>query len=155
MSIENDLQELIERKLIKQEKIRDDQIIKLLNRAGKDLKTAQAILNSEIDEEAVFNYAYLAMLRAGRALMFTFGYRPIDGFQHWTVGEFAKKVLGPTAKNIVDQFDEMRRARNQFTYDPDIPVSEIEAKDSINFAKEFIKFATVKIINIKPDLKIN
>lgn len=153
MSIEPAIQELIERKLIKQEKIRDEQIVKLLERSCKDLNTAKAILKSEIDEEAAFTYAYLTMLRAGRALMFSYGYRPIDGLQHWTVGEFAKRALGISFENIAQEFDAMRRERNRFTYDPNIPVSEVEAQDAIKAAEECLTFIADKIIEWRPDLE--
>lgn len=152
MSLEDKLQDLLQRKLIRPEKIRDDQIIKLLERAQKDLKGAK--VNLEIDEEIAYNYAYLTMLRTARALMFAFDYRPIDGSQHWTVVEFAKRVLGTEPQKIVEHFDEMRRTRNQITYDPDIPVSESEARDAIGFAKEFIKFAAAEIAKRKPNLQI-
>ena len=72
-----------EKGLIKEEKIGFDQVIKHFERAKKDLRVAKA--NLEIDTEAAYNYAYLAMLRMGRALMFSYGYRPVDGEQHKTV----------------------------------------------------------------------
>jgi uncharacterized protein (UPF0332 family) len=62
---------------IEEEDIGFDQVSKHINRAHKDLKVAKSNLN--IDGEASYNYSYLAMLRTGRALMFSFSYRPIDG----------------------------------------------------------------------------
>lgn len=74
---------------IAKEQIGFDQIIKHINRAHKDLKVSEA--NLKIDNEAAYNYAYLAMLRTGRALMFSFGYRPIDGQQHKTIVLFSER----------------------------------------------------------------
>lgn len=65
--------------LIKSEAIGFDQVVKHIERARKDLRVAKA--NLAIDTEASYNYAYLAMLRSGRALMFSSGLRPLDGEQ--------------------------------------------------------------------------
>jgi len=151
MYLEENTKAFIDKGLIKKENIRNEQILEHLKRSNKDIKTSIAIM--EIDEEAAFNYAYLAMLRAGRALMFSFGYRPIDGSQHRTVGEFAKIAMGTEAKIIIDMFDAMRRKRNQFTYDPCIPVSKNEAADAIKYAQRFLNYAIPKIIEQKPEIE--
>jgi uncharacterized protein (UPF0332 family) len=130
------INKLVERRLVKKEKIGSEQIESLLNRANKDLKAAEA--NLVIDEEVAYNYAYLAMLRSGRALMFTWGYRPIDGAQHKTVIEFAGAVLGELYTKMVRKFDDMRQKQNMFTYEPDIPVSVTEAKEALKLAKEWV-----------------
>ncbi len=83
--------------LIKKQAINFDQITKLLTRAKKDLKTAHA--NLKIDEEAVYTFAYLAMLRSGRALLFLKGFRPSERQQHKTVVNFAGVILGEDYKN--------------------------------------------------------
>lgn len=122
---------------IKKESIGFDQVEKQLVRAKKDLKVAEA--NLDIDTEASYNYAYLAMLRTARALMFSFGYRPVDGQQHKTVVIFAENVLGSKFSDLVEYFNRMRKKRNKFTYDePEILVSEEEAKNAILVAKEFV-----------------
>lgn len=124
--------------LIKKEKIGFDQVIKHIRRASKDLKVARANLN--IDAEASYNYAYLAMLRTGRALMLSFGFRPIDGQQHKTVVDFAKNVLGSEFANLVMRFHRMRKKRNQFTYDePGLLVSKRETQEALNSAKKFVR----------------
>jgi hypothetical protein len=51
-----------------------------LLRARKDLLTAKATI--VVDEEWAYTIAYHAMLRAGRALMFSMGYRPKGKDQH-------------------------------------------------------------------------
>ncbi|HPC31100.1 MAG TPA: HEPN domain-containing protein [Candidatus Paceibacterota bacterium] len=122
---------------IKKESIGFDQIEKQLIRAKKDLKVAEA--NLDIDTEASYNYAYLAMLRASRALMFSFGYRPTDGQQHKTAVFFTENVLGSEFAKLVKYFNIMRKKRNRFTYDePEILVSEEETKNAINTAKEYV-----------------
>ncbi|MBI5882420.1 MAG: HEPN domain-containing protein [Elusimicrobia bacterium] len=110
---------------------------KLLARALRDIKTAKA--NLDIDEEAAYTFAYLAMLRAGRGLMFLKGYRPADGRQHKTVVDLAGHFLGTAYENLAYQFERMRRKRNQFTYEPDLPLGLKEAQEALETAREFVR----------------
>jgi len=124
--------------LIKEENIGFDQVSKHVIRAHKDLKVARA--NLSIDSEAAYNYSYLAMLRMGRALMFSFGYRPIDGQQHKTVVQFCEEILGEKLKQLVSSFDRMRKFRNKFTYDEaGILVSRQQTEQSLKKAESFVK----------------
>lgn len=144
---------LINRGLIKKQGVNFNQIDALLFRAKKDLIASKA--NLEIDEEVTYNYAYLAMLRCGRAIMFMEGYRPTDGQQHKTVIEFTGRILGEKFINIVKKFDNMRRKRNQFTYDPSLPVSKLEAKNALKTAEEFIKKIIELVKKENPQQKFN
>lgn len=123
MNYKDTAKRLLDRGLTKKQGVNFNQIDALLFRAKKDLIASKA--NLEIDEEVTYNYAYLAMLRCGRAIMFMEGYRPTDGQQHKTVIEFTGRNLGEKFINIVKKFDNMRRKRNQFTYDPSLPVSKL------------------------------
>jgi uncharacterized protein (UPF0332 family) len=142
MSYKETVKLMLDRGLIKNQKIDFKQIEALLFRAKKDLIAAKA--NLEIDEEVTYNYAYLAMLRCGRAMVFIKEYRPSDGQQHKTVIELSGKILGDNFVDIFKKFDNMRRKRNQFTYDPFLPVSKLEANNALKIAEEFVK----KIIEI-------
>lgn len=133
--------------LIREEKIGFDQAVNHIERAKKDLKVAEA--NLRIDAGAAYNYAYLAMLRAGRGLMFFHGFRPIDGEQHKTVVCFCDYVLGAQISEITRHFDRMRKKRNRFTYDePELLVSETETKNAIERASDFVE-KVVKFIQDK------
>ena len=139
---------------IEEESIGFDQVRKQLIRAAKDLKVAEA--NLDIDTEASYNYAYLAMLRTARALMFSFGYRPIDGQQHKTAVFFAENVLGPKFSDLVGYFNRMRKKRNKFTYDePEILISEEEVKNAIFAAKEFVAKITQFIKEKNPQKELS
>lgn len=144
---------LINRGLIRKQGVNLNQIDALLFRAKKDLIASKA--NLEIDEEVTYNYAYLAMLRCGRAIMFMEGYRPTDGQQHKTVIEFTGRILGEKFINIVKKFDNMRRKRNQFTYDPSLPVSKLGAKNALKTAEEFIKKIIELVKKENPQQKFN
>jgi len=113
---EKKINQWLDRKLIKRQEKSLKQIRNLLSRALKDIKTAEE--NVPIDEEAVYTFAYLSMLRAGRAIMLLYGYRPDYGGQHKTTVEFASLVLGERYRTLTRRFDRMRRRRNLFTYDP-------------------------------------
>ncbi|MFH1780919.1 MAG: HEPN domain-containing protein [Candidatus Nealsonbacteria bacterium] len=138
---------------IEQENIGFDQVSKHINRAYKDLKVAKANLN--IDSEASYNYSYLAMLRTGRALMFSFSYRPIDGQQHKTVVQFCGTMLGKSFVSLVSSFDHMRKFRNKFTYDEaGILVSRQETEQSLKRAEIFVEKVTQFIQKKNPQKKL-
>lgn len=111
-------------------------ILNLLKRAYVDLKTAKRNLGQ--DEECAFNYAYNAMLRSGLALMFAEEFRPDIKDKHLTVVKFVSLVLGDDFKRLINDYDFMRRKRNRFIYEPEIPCSIKEAKDALKTAEEFV-----------------
>ncbi|GAB4116565.1 MAG: hypothetical protein Kow00103_12410 [Candidatus Caldatribacteriota bacterium] len=144
---------MLDHGLLKEQRIDFKQIEALLYRAQKDLFVSR--VNLEFDEEATYTYAYLAMLRCGRAIIYMKNYRPADGQQHKTVIELAGKILGKGFNDIINKFDSMRRKRNQFTYDPSMPVSKFEAENALKTSEEFVE----KIIEIvkkeNPQQKFN
>jgi uncharacterized protein (UPF0332 family) len=111
-------------------------IANLIRRAYIDIKTAKR--NIDDDEECAYNYAYNAMLRSGLALMFSEGFRPEIKNKHLTIVQFASSILGDKFKRIINDYDFMRKKRNRFIYEPDIPCSVKEAKDAIKTAEEFV-----------------
>ena len=139
--------------LIKKQKVDFSQIEALLLRAQKDIVAAKA--NLEIDEEVTYNYAYLAMLRCGRSIVFIKGYRSVDGQQHKTIIELSGEILGEGFKNVIKKFDRMRRKRNQFTYDPFVPVSKNEAENALKTAEEFVKKVLKIVQEENPQLRFN
>ena len=129
-------EKLIKENLIKQCPIDIKAIFNLIKRAYTDIKTAKR--NLEQDEECAFNYAYNAMLRSGLALMFSEGFRPDIKDKHLTVVRFAGSILGEDFKKLINDYDFMRKKRNRFIYEPDIPCSMKEAKDALKTAEEFV-----------------
>ena len=108
----------------------------LIKRAYVDLETAKR--NKDDDQECAYNYAYNAMLRSGLALMFSEGCRPEIKDKHLTIVRFASSVLGDKFRILINDYDFMRKKRNRFIYEPDIPCSMKEAKDAIKTAEEFV-----------------
>lgn len=129
--------ELEEKGLIQKIKINFKQIYNFLFRSRKDLQTSKA--NLTIDEEWSYAITYHALLRAGRALMMSFGYRPRGKDQHSTVVRFTGIVFGDQHKNLIRNFDRMRRKRHGFIYEPDRPVPRQEAEQSIKDAEALVK----------------
>lgn len=147
------IEDLESQGFIDREEIGFDQIVKHINRDHKDLKVSKA--NLTIDSEAAYNYAYLAMLRTGRALMFSFGYRPTDGQQHKTIVLFSDAVLGKIFGELIAKFDRMRKFRNKFTYEePGILVSRQQTEKALVSAREFVEKVTEFIQKKNPQKKL-
>jgi uncharacterized protein (UPF0332 family) len=111
-------------------------IANLLKRASTDIKTAERNIND--DEECAYTYAYNAMLRSGLALMFSEGFRPEIKNKHLIIVRFTSSILGDKFKRLINDYDFMRKKRNRFIYEPDIPCSKKEANDAIKTAEEFV-----------------
>jgi len=95
------------------------------------------------------------MLRAGRSLMMSFGFRPLGKDQHATVVRFACIVFGNEYKNLINKFDRMRRKRHDFIYEPNRQIPRQEAGQAITDAEEFVKqiWHVVKKKDPQKDLK--
>jgi uncharacterized protein (UPF0332 family) len=138
--------------LIEKVTFSDKQIISNIKRAEKDLITAMA--NLEIDEEWAYTISYHAMLRAGRALMFSLGYRPKGTDQHKTVVEFCSEILGEDFKNLTSRFNRMRIKRHDFIYEPERPIPKTEAIKSLESAEKFVKEIMREIQKSSPRKKL-
>lgn len=122
--------------LIKEQKPDFKQIAYQLERSLKDLKTAEA--NLKIDLTWSSTIAYHAMLRSGRALMYSKGYLPTTKKSHKTIVEFTKIMLGHDYDTLVSKFNRLRRKRHDFIYDSKNHVTHSEAKSSLDTAKKLI-----------------
>ena len=138
--------------LIEKVEFSDKQIISNIIRARKDLITAKA--NIKIDEEWSYTISYHAMLRAGRALMFSMGYRPKGKDQHKTVVDFCAEILGDDFRNLTERFNRMRIKRHDFIYEPERPIPRTEAEKSLESAEKFVKEIMGKIQKANPQKKL-
>jgi uncharacterized protein (UPF0332 family) len=150
--LENCLKNLESSGLLKKEKIGIDQIKALLMSASKNIYASEK--NFTIDEEACYTLAYNAMLKIARALVFLQGYRPSDSQQHKTTIEVAGELLGKKFSELINMFDLMRKKRNQFTYDPMLPISLTEAKNALKTANEFHRKVKAFLDEKYPQLKL-
>ena len=101
------------------------QIEALLKEAILDLEEAKKI--AHLAERATYLLAYNAMLKAGRALLLLRGYVPDDGSQHKTVVDMTSAMLGDRYRALTEQFETMRRKRNEMTYEAGTLLSKSEA----------------------------
>jgi len=145
--------ELENKGLIRRTKINFKQIYNFLSRSRQDLQTSK--FNLSIDEAWSYAIAYHAMLRAGRSLMMSFGYRPLGKDQHATVVRFVSIVFGNEIKDLIHKFDRMRRKRHDFIYEPNRPIPRQEAEQAIADAEELVKqiWNVVKNKDPQKDLK--
>lgn len=127
------IEDLERQGLIRRFPIEPKRISDSLDLAGRDLKVARATL--ETDSDWAFTIAYNAILQAGRALMFSQGYRPDGPNQHVPVVRFSEGFLSGEDGAF---FDRMRRKRNNSVYDAAGCVSENEAEYSVQRAEELV-----------------
>jgi uncharacterized protein (UPF0332 family) len=129
------------------------QIRRFFEGATKKLATAKRIL--DIDEEASFQQAYEAMLKASLALMLAHGLRPrsLPG-HHVAIIEFAGKQLGKQFRDLIAMFDRMRRKRNQALYDVKGLVSKQDAEQALETAAEYLRVIRVEVERLSPQRKL-
>lgn len=149
-------QRLIER-LLKEGKLRKQkagivQVEALLKQAIIDLQEAQITLR--IAQRATYVMAYMAMLKAGRALLLNKGYVPDDGAQHKTVVDITSVMLGKEYRAITDQFETMRRKRNEMTYEAGILVSKKESQRAFKDGIHLLKRILIEVKKGNPQLEL-
>lgn len=136
--------------LLKHQRVNIRQIEKQIARAGKDLETAQLVLAK--DPEWAATIAYHAMLRSGRALLFSKGHLPADGGQHRTVVELTQHLLGEEYSTLVARFEKMRRKRNVFFYESDPFGTVTEAENALKAAAQLVRVIRGTIRRENPQL---
>jgi uncharacterized protein (UPF0332 family) len=128
------------------------QIEALLKEAILDLEETEKIVH--IAERATYLLAYNAMLKAGRALMLSRGYVPDDGAQHKTVVEMTSAILGDPYKGLTDQFESMRRKRNEMTYEAGTLLSRSEAEKAFSDAIAVLRRTLEDVRSKNPQLEL-
>lgn len=146
------IQKLKKQGKIKKQKAGIVQIEALLKEAILDLKEAKKI--SHIAKRATYLLAYMSMLKAGRALLLFKGYMPDDGAQHKTVVEVTSAILGEKYRNLTEQFETMRRKRNEMTYEAGILLTKSEAKKAFSDAVSLIQKILKEVKSKNPQLEI-
>ncbi len=146
------IQKLKKQGKIKKQKAGIVQIEALLKEAILDLREAKKI--SHIAERATYLLAYMAMLKAGRALLLFKGYMPDDGAQHKTVVEVTSAILGNKFKNPTEQFETMRRKRNEMTYEAGSLLSKSEAQKAFSDAISLVEGILSEVKSQNPQLEL-
>lgn len=147
------LEKFENQKLIEKFQPSQKQVVNNIQQALKDLDISRA--NLKINEEWAFTIAYHAMLRSGRALLFSYQYRPRGKNQHKTIVLICEEILGPKFKTLISRFDRMRRKRHEFIYQPQKPIAYSEALSSINDARKFVHHIYNHIKKRYPQIELN
>ena len=145
------LKKYVDKGLLKKRRTNFKQIEQQIARAFKDLETFKSVANSDPEQAAAI--AYQAMLRAGRALLYAYGYLPADGQQHRTVVEVTGMILSQDYSGVVKQFDKLRRKRNVFFYDSVDTSNVAEAKKAGKTATQLIEAIHKKILDRNPQFR--
>jgi uncharacterized protein (UPF0332 family) len=131
-------QEFIDKGLIKKdEQIDYAQIRSILTKSQRSINSAKLLMAD--DQENSYQLAYEAMLLAGRALVFSFGFRPRALGSHKIVVDFSKKVLGKETATLVFKFNKMRKIRHYLIYGSGLSISEVDTENAVLSAIKFLK----------------
>lgn len=144
---------LLRQKLLKELAPDFRQIDKQVIRALKDLKTAEA--NLAIDLSWAVAIAYHAMIRAGRALIYSRGYLPTTRQTHKTIVDVAGAILGPDYRQLIARFNRLRRKRHDFIYDSKNHTTLREARSALKTAGELIEKISFAIREENPQGDLN
>lgn len=139
-------EELEREGLIRKAPIDLDKVNDSIELAKRDIETSESLIGSSPDW--AYSIAYNAMLQSSRALMFSLGYRPTGRNQHVSVVRFAKEAFGNEYEETVILFDRIRRNRHISVYDTPGTISESQADNAINKAKDLL-FAVEKRIEMR------
>ena len=132
------IEEFVSKGLIKKDdQIDFVQIKKVLARSNKSIESARLL--EDIDPENSYQLAYEAMLLAGRALVFSYGYRPRSTGSHRIVVDFSAKILGEEFSKLVFKFNKMRKMRHYLIYGTGLSISKTDTRNAINSAITFLK----------------
>ncbi len=141
-------EKLLKDHLVKKQEPDLHQIKNQLNRARKDLLTAEFV--APIDLIWSFTIAYHAMMRAGKALMFSRGYLPTTKSSHKTIIEFMQSALGDECQDLLLRFNRMRRKRHDFIYDSENHTTVSEAQSALRTGRELIGKINARIAEENP-----
>jgi uncharacterized protein (UPF0332 family) len=127
-------------------KATQQEIARSMEIAHRDLTDAERILSESLDW--AYSIAYNSVLQACRAYMFHCGYRPASAEKHKATMAFMLVSVDEPLKEIIKYFDRVRKKRHRVIYDEVGLVSEKEAQQIIQKAKEFITWVDT-ILNAK------
>jgi len=146
---------LLEDGSLQKKKISFREVDKILEKAYESLKAAEVLIEKDLEESA-FKQAYESMLLAGRALIFSLGYKPRTIGTHTITIKFCESYLGLGAslKVLVKKFEKMKRKRNYLIYGIGLTISSTEAENAIKNAKQFLKIIEEKINQIRKQKKL-
>jgi len=108
--------------------------------AGAEKKLVAARKTLAFDEEASYQLAYEAMLKASLGFLLSFGVRPrsLPG-HHVAIIEFVGARLSKELKGLMAMFNRMRRKRHAAIYDVTGLISKQEAEQALATAAKYLE----------------
>ena len=146
------IKRLLDEKRLESFKVERSQVAKHIESAFLDLKEARATFL--VSDKAAYLFAYTAMLKIGRALLFLKGYRPKGQGQHEAVIHTAGFVLGKGFESLTRQFNQMRQKRNKLIYDIGGLVSHTESEEAFLAAEKYLEKVRQVMEAEDPQLKL-
>lgn len=144
---------LIDERRLEPFRIERAQIEKHIQSAYQDLKEARNTF--PVSDKAAYLFAYTAMLKIGRALLFLKGYRTKGEGQHDAVVRLAGTTLGIGYEALTRQFNRMREKRNKLIYDIGGLVSHAEAEQAFKAAEQYLEKVRRVMEKQDPQLKFD
>lgn len=135
--------ELLRSGRIREEKVSRLSVRQALERAERDLQVAARLIVDDLDW--AFAISYNAVLQASRAYMFAQGYRPASAEGHKNTFAFMRIALGEEHEELITYFDRMRVKRNQATYNVAGLITETEAQNLLEKARDFVAWIHNKL----------
>ncbi|MCP8315402.1 MAG: HEPN domain-containing protein [archaeon] len=132
------LEELLRSRIIRRIKPNSRLALNATRRARRDIDTAKTLIeNKKFDWSLAVSYN--SILQAGRALMFSQGYRPSSTEGHVAVVKFLHASLGTQVSDrMIMVLNGMRKKRHRIVYEEMDIVSEDEAEQALKWAEEFV-----------------
>lgn len=116
-------------------------------RGEKDLAHAEGLLREAVFDlsearktqevgahRATFFLSYMAMLRAGRALLIFNGFRPAKCSQHRTIVDATCAVIGDGCPSIASHFEDNFKKQVDLIHDGGNLLTELESHDAFHYA---------------------
>jgi uncharacterized protein (UPF0332 family) len=136
-------------KKLRTQRVDWDQIERFQKNAEKKLASAHKIL--AFDEEACLQQAYEAMLKASLGFMFSHGFRARSQIgHHIAIIEFVRARIDKKHAGLITIFDRLRRKRNTALYDDTGFVSQHDAEQALEAARQYLKAIRADISVRKP-----
>jgi len=132
------LSDLLKKDLVEKFESDKEQIRNEMDGANENLASAKNMLGIR-EWEWSHAAAYNAMLHAGRALMFSKGYRPKGHDHHVAVVDFIEAVFSAKIpKAVQDSFDRGRKLRHEFMYDKVGVITPEQARNLVEKAETLV-----------------
>lgn len=135
------LSDLLNKGLVEKFQSDQEQIKKEMDIAKNDISSAKNMLTIQ-EWGWAHNAAYNAMLQAGRALMFSKGYRPKSSEHHVAVVSFIEAVYSAKfSSEVLQSFGKARLRRSESMYDRAGSISEKQGRNLVEKAEILVNKA--------------